>query len=78
MEDTHHVPVLLHESVDGLRLKAGDVVVDATLGAGGHTSEIAKKFDVKVKIIGFDLDQNALDIAVATLKILARKLALRK
>jgi preprotein translocase subunit SecG len=29
------VPVLLKEAVDGLALKPGDVVVDATLGGGG-------------------------------------------
>jgi len=42
MERTKHVPVLLQEAVDGLRVKSGDVVVDATLGGGGHTREILK------------------------------------
>jgi 16S rRNA (cytosine1402-N4)-methyltransferase len=59
----NHVPVLLHEAIDGLQLKSGDVVVDATLGAGGHTSEIVKKFDGDIQIVGFDLDQDALDLA---------------
>ena len=58
-----HVPVLLHESIDALNLKSGDTVIDATLGAGGHASEIAKKFGSKVKIVGFDLDSMALALA---------------
>lgn len=69
-----HVPVLLHELVEGLNLKEGGVIVDATLGAGGHSSEIAKKFGSQIKIIGFDLDQNALDLAVATVKQAGGKL----
>ncbi len=58
-----HVPVLLHESIDGLLLREGATVVDATLGAGGHSSEIARRFGKKVRIIGFDLDGEALRMA---------------
>ena len=63
-----HVPVLLHESIDGLHLKAGDTVIDATLGAGGHSSAIAEKFGKDVAIIGFDLDEEALKLAKASVK----------
>jgi len=62
-----HVPVLLHESIDGLGLKAGDVVIDGTLGAGGHSSEIARRFGSSVQIVGFDLDENALGLAQAAI-----------
>ena len=41
MEHTH-IPVLLTETLDLLELKDGDVVVDATLGLGGHAEEILK------------------------------------
>lgn len=58
-----HVPVLLHESIEGLNLKAGDTVVDATLGAGGHSSALARKFGSTVQIVGFDLDAEALKLA---------------
>lgn len=63
-----HVPVLLHESIEGLNLKAGDTVVDATLGAGGHSSAIANQFGGKVQIIGFDLDTDALKLAEKSVK----------
>jgi 16S rRNA (cytosine1402-N4)-methyltransferase len=58
-----HVPVLLHESIDGLNLKSGDTVIDATLGAGGHSSEIARQFGSSVQIVGFDLDTSAIALA---------------
>ncbi len=58
-----HIPVLLHETIEGLNLQKGAVVVDGTLGAGGHASAIAERFGSEVKIIGFDLDRNAIAIA---------------
>jgi 16S rRNA (cytosine1402-N4)-methyltransferase len=55
-----HISVLLGESIDGLEIKSGDVVVDGTLGGGGHTLEIIKRFGKSVKIICFDLDKDAI------------------
>lgn len=53
-----HTSVLLHESIDNLALKDGDVVVDGTVGAGGHASEICKR--AKVHLFAFDMDTDAL------------------
>ena len=55
-----HISVLLNESIDGLQIKPGDVIVDGTLGGGGHTLEIIKRFGPKVKIICLDLDSDAI------------------
>ena len=38
-----HKSVLLGETIEALNLKEGMTVVDATLGAGGHSREILKK-----------------------------------
>lgn len=65
-----HIPVLLKETVDALALKDGDIVLDGTLGGGGHTEEIVKRLGDRVKIIGLDLDKDALkraDDRLATL-----------
>ncbi|MEZ4103447.1 MAG: 16S rRNA (cytosine(1402)-N(4))-methyltransferase RsmH [Candidatus Paceibacterota bacterium] len=56
-----HKTVLLLESIDALDLKSGEILVDCTLGAGGHTEEVCKRFGSKVKVIGLDLDQDALN-----------------
>lgn len=55
-----HISVLLHESIDGLNIKQGDIIVDGTLGGGGHTKEIIDRFGKKVKIICLDLDADAI------------------
>lgn len=55
-----HESVLLHETIDGLNLKGGSIVVDATLGGGGHSREICNRFGKSVAIIGIDLDSDAL------------------
>jgi len=55
-----HISVLLDESISGLAIKPGDIVVDGTLGGGGHTIEIIKRFGKDVKIICLDLDSDAI------------------
>ncbi len=55
-----HIPVLLHESIDALNIKSGDIILDGTLGGAGHTEEIAKRFGSLVKVIGLDLDADAI------------------
>lgn len=55
----NHISVLKDESIDGLNIQNGDIIVDGTLGGGGHTFEIIKRFGKNVKIIGLDLDIDA-------------------
>jgi 16S rRNA (cytosine1402-N4)-methyltransferase len=62
-----HIPVLLHESIDGLAITEGDIVLDGTLGGGGHTSEIVKRFGSAVKIIALDYDADAITRAQESL-----------
>jgi 16S rRNA (cytosine1402-N4)-methyltransferase len=57
---TIHTTVLLNETVKALNLKPGMIVVDATLGGGGHSKEVLKKIGAKGKLIAFDLDLDAI------------------
>ncbi len=50
-----HKPVLLHESIDALDLKSGEIFVDATYGGGGHSREVRRRFPT-VEVIAFDQD----------------------
>ncbi len=56
-----HVTVLLHESIDGLDIHENDIFVDGTLGGGGHSEEVVKRFGSKVTVVGIDRDSDALD-----------------
>lgn len=58
---TRHIPVLLEETVSGLHLTKGDVVVDATLGGGSHTLALLAKVLPTGKVIAFDMDREAID-----------------
>ena len=55
-----HIPVLKDEVINGLAIRAGDLIVDGTLGGGGHTLEIVRRFGSAVKIIAIDLDVEAI------------------
>lgn len=58
-----HIPVLLHESIEGLNIKSGGVYVDCTTNRGGHSIEIAKSLGEEGTLICIDLDQDALEEA---------------
>ena len=55
-----HVPVLLGETIDSLKLKPGNIVVDCTLGDGGHSEEIIKKIQPNGVLVGIDADIESL------------------
>lgn len=63
-----HIPVLLKGVIEGLNLKSNDNVIDATLGGGGHAQEILEKIKPQGKLIGFDLDPEAIKRAKINLK----------
>lgn len=61
MVEIRHVPVLLRETVDGLQLHSGDVVVDGTLGSGGHSLELFEKIFPQGRLIAMDMDSQAIE-----------------
>lgn len=67
-----HKPVLLHETVNALDLENGEVFLDATFGAGGHSKEALRRFP-KLRVIGLDRDPKAVEDAREKLGIEARQ-----
>ena len=63
MEWERHVPVLLKQAIEFLRIRRGGTYVDCTVGLGGHSFEIAKRLGAQGHLIGFDKDTKALEIA---------------
>ena len=74
MAEPQHVPVLLDESLNFLNVRAGGVVVDATLGFGGHSAAICRRLGPAGTLIAFDRDEQAMDLAKAQLALLAEEL----
>jgi len=58
-----HRPVMLDEVIDFIKPGKGDIIVDATIGAGGHSCEILKKIQPDGLLIGIDKDAEILKIA---------------
>jgi 16S rRNA (cytosine1402-N4)-methyltransferase len=63
-----HVPVLLKEAIDFLEVRCGGTYLDATVGLGGHSFEIAKRLGAPGHLIGFDKDPAALARAAVSLQ----------
>jgi 16S rRNA (cytosine1402-N4)-methyltransferase len=55
----YHIPVLLHEVIDGLAIKPNGIYVDCTFGGGGHSKAILSKLNNEGRLIVFDQDEDA-------------------
>jgi len=62
-----HKSILVGEILGFLDLQPGSVVIDGTLGLGGHTEAVLQTF-ADTKVIGIDQDQKALENATERLK----------
>lgn len=68
MEKTLHIPVMYKEVLTYLKPRAGGVVVDATVGTGGHSIEILKQILPGGRLVGIDKDSDSLEICRERLK----------
>jgi 16S rRNA (cytosine1402-N4)-methyltransferase len=68
-KEASHVPVLLKEAIDFLAVRRGGTYIDATVGLGGHSYEIAKRLGAPGHLIGLDKDPAALERAAAVLSL---------
>jgi 16S rRNA (cytosine1402-N4)-methyltransferase len=68
--NTQHVPVMRNQCIDllspAITSHANPVVIDATLGLGGHTEALLNKFPELI-VIGIDRDTQAIEIATERL-----------
>ncbi len=68
MVDTRHIPVLSAALLAAVDPRPGQVVVDCTLGLGGHSAELLAKILPKGHLIGIDFDPASIAIATERLK----------
>jgi 16S rRNA (cytosine1402-N4)-methyltransferase len=63
MSKPSHIPVLAKEALELLDPQPNDILVDATVGLGGHAALLADKLGPQGRLIGIDQDEQALRIA---------------
>ncbi|MGN0234023.1 MAG: 16S rRNA (cytosine(1402)-N(4))-methyltransferase RsmH [Bacteroidaceae bacterium] len=62
--ETYHIPVMLHQTVDGLDVRPDGVYVDLTFGGGGHSREILRRLGAEGHLYSFDQDLDAMKGAI--------------
>ncbi|MCR6544473.1 16S rRNA (cytosine(1402)-N(4))-methyltransferase RsmH [Dehalobacterium formicoaceticum] len=55
----YHIPVLLEECMEGLKLTSSGIYVDCTMGGAGHSREILKRTSPEGRLIAVDQDETA-------------------
>lgn len=74
--DTHHISVLCDKVIDFLNPKSEGVYIDGTVGLGGHSAAILEASAPSGRVIGIDLDVEALTIAKRRLHIFGERYSL--
>ena len=64
----YHRPALVNELLEYLAVEPGMVVVDATIGGGGHAEAVLEKMAGRAKLVGIDRDADAIAAATKRLK----------
>ena len=70
---SYHAPVLVEPVLSFLLTENAPVIVDATLGGGGHTAALLAKGGAALRVIGLDADTEALEAARVRLQNVASR-----
>lgn len=73
-----HVPVLVDEVLTYLAPRAGALIVDATIGDGGHAEAVLRRIAPAGRLIGLDRDGDAIAQAEERLRPFGRNVMLRQ
>ena len=74
--DTYHISVLCDKVIDFLSPKPEGVYIDGTVGLGGHSAAILETSAPNGRVIGIDLDVEALSIAKSRLHVFGERSSL--
>jgi 16S rRNA (cytosine1402-N4)-methyltransferase len=61
--EVRHTPVLLPEALDSLDIRSGGAYIDCTVGEGGHALAVLDEPAKDTRLLGIDLDRDALETA---------------
>ena len=74
--DIHHIPILCNKVIDFLKPKSDGVYIDGTVGLGGHSAAILETSTPNGRLIGIDLDDEALTLAKDRLHVFGERYSL--
>ena len=77
MQNIPHIPVLYREVIEAFDGIEDGVVIDCTMGYGGHSSMILDAYP-KIKLIAIDQDQTAIDFSSKRLEKYGERVSIRK
>jgi 16S rRNA (cytosine1402-N4)-methyltransferase len=77
LQDIPHIPVLYREVLDTFKDIQEGIVIDCTMGYGGHSSMILEQ-NQNIKLIGIDQDQTAIDFSTKRLEKFAERVEIKK
>lgn len=77
MQEIPHIPVLYREVVDAFNDLGDGIVIDCTMGYGGHSSLILEA-NPNIKLIAIDQDQTAIDFSTKRLEKFGERVSIRK
>ncbi|MCK4974464.1 MAG: 16S rRNA (cytosine(1402)-N(4))-methyltransferase RsmH [Sulfurimonas sp.] len=77
MQDIPHIPVLYTQVLEAFNDIENGIIIDCTLGYGGHSSMILEA-NPHVKVIGIDQDQTAIDFSTKRLEKYGDRAVIKK
>ncbi len=78
MEGIAHQPVMVREVLEALECGPNKDYVDATVGGGGHANEILKQNGPNGRLLGIDLDEEAIAASRLRLRLFGKRVILCK
>lgn len=77
MQETPHIPVLYREVIEAFSDISEGIIIDCTMGYGGHSSMILEA-NPKIKLIAIDQDQTAIDFSTKRLEKYGERVTIKK
>ena len=77
MQDIPHIPVLYREVLEAFDDVESGIIVDCTMGYGGHSSLLLEN-KPNIKLIGIDQDQTAIDFSTRRLEPFTQRVEIKK
>lgn len=77
MQNIPHIPVLYKEVLDAFKDVKDGIIIDCTMGYGGHSSMLLKE-NLHARLIGIDQDQTAIDFSTQRLDAFKDRVVIKK